>query len=175
MGLSLGAHVALYLAAHYPDLIHTVFATGYNRFAPSIWKPMFPYLTYGVQNVKRMLPRFILKYLSDEAESSGEGSTPCTLSLCREVIETVISDREISAVSARTLVIAATNGGLLPSDSVKTARLVGKRMKTGNAESKIVEVRGMRHAWNTQDPQLFATSVEAWIDETPLSKKFTEL
>jgi pimeloyl-ACP methyl ester carboxylesterase len=180
VGLSMGAHVAIYLASHYPDLALTVFASGFNRFPPSIWGPVLPYIVYTLHHLTNLAPERLTSYLMDGMfEPPGlkrDSNAACTISLCREVVRTIVSDAEIRSAAARTLMIAATKRGLLPTnDRIEDARMVANIMKEGNSESRAVEVRKMRHPWNLQDPELFARSVIAWIEETRLPEEMTEL
>jgi hypothetical protein len=88
----------------------------------------------------------------------------------------LVSDKEIQPAEVRTLIIAATKRGLLPTnDSLETARLFGKVMKRRNSGSKAVEIKTMRHAWNLQEPPLFAQAIRAWINEEALPSGFIEL
>lgn len=65
VGLSMGAHVAIYLASHYPDVVTTVFASGLNRFAPSIWTPVLPYMVYVLHHLSNLAPQRVTSYLMD--------------------------------------------------------------------------------------------------------------
>jgi pimeloyl-ACP methyl ester carboxylesterase len=171
VGLSIGAHVALYLAAHHPDVVLTVFASGINRFSPSIWMPVLPYILYCTQHfIDFVVPKRLVTYLMDGTPGlhKENAHAACTLQLCREVIAILVTDEEIPPVQARTLVVAATKRGFLPTnDSVKDAKMVRECVKKGNLESKAAEVY-RRHPWDLQDPQLFAKSVIAWIEGTIL-------
>ena len=105
-----------------------------------------------------------------------DSSAACTLSLCREVVDTIVSDEEIRPAAARILMVAATKRGLLPTnDRTEDARMVADIMKEGNRESRAVEVRTMRHPWNLQDPELFARSIRGWIEVTDLPEEITDL
>jgi pimeloyl-ACP methyl ester carboxylesterase len=178
VGLSLGGHVAVYFAARYPEVVGTVFASGINMFAPSMWTPVLPYVLFCTQNLIQVVWRPLINCLLDIIIPRGghDESTPCRLPLCRDVIAALVSDEEIAPATARTLVIAATKRGFLPTnDSVASTKRVGEIMKRGNSESKVVEASTMRHAWDLQDPQTFARCIEAWIEGKELAGVFTEL
>ena len=100
----------------------------------------------------------------------------CTMSLCREVIRIIVSDMEILPAPEKTVMVAATKSGLLPTaDRIKDARMVADIIKRMNSESRAVEVRTMRHSWNLQDPELFARSIMAWIEGAALPEEITDL
>jgi hypothetical protein len=74
---------------------------------------------------------------------------------------------------ARTLVVAATKGGLIPSnDSIKNARELALLGHQGNPETRVVQNKRMRHAWSRQDPKLFAEAVVCWIENKSLPDGF---
>ena len=180
VGLSMGAHVAIYLASHYPDVVTTVFASGFNRFSPSIWTPVLPYMVYIFHHLSNFAPQRLTSYLMDGMfEPPGlqqDSSAACTMSLCREVVGAIVSDAEILPAPARTLMVAATKRGLLPTnDKIEDARMVADIMKEGNGESRAVEVPTMRHPWDLQDPELFARSVVAWIEGIALPEEISDL
>jgi pimeloyl-ACP methyl ester carboxylesterase len=180
VGLSMGAHVAIYLASHYPDVVNTVFASGFNRFSPSIWTPVLPYIVYVLHHLSHLAPQRVTSYLMDGMfEPPGlqqDSGAACTMSLCREVVGTIVSDAEILPAPARTLMIAATKRGLLPTnDRTEDAKMVADIMKEGNGASRAVEVRTMRHPWDLQDPELFARSVVAWIEGIALPEEISDL
>lgn len=165
--------MALHLAAAHPELVKTVFASGISKFSPSMWTPILPYTVYCVHYLTACVPRRVANYFIDAVDSppglQDDGRAPCTIALCRELISVLVSDKEIQTVEVRTLIIAATKRGLLPTnDSVETARLFGRVMKRRNSSSKAVEIKTMRHAWNLQEPPLFAQAIRAWINEEAL-------
>jgi pimeloyl-ACP methyl ester carboxylesterase len=170
VGVSLGAHVALYLAAHYPDIVLTMFVSGYGRLPPpnKYVAPLLPYLVSGGRHVQNALPRSLVRYFMDGAEIDLEGTGVCNVQLCRDIIAVLCSTDEIAPVKARTLVVAATKRGVVPSnDSVEDAMMVGRIVMSkggGNAESHVVEMKNMRHPWDMQAPQLFARCVVAWVE-----------
>ena len=171
MGSSLGAHVGLDLASSHPDVVRTLFISGFNIFKPTaFWKPILPYALFSVQNfVEYCVPRQLIRYAFGGAELP-RSDTSCTLQLCRDMIETTVSDREIHLSSASTFVMVAGKrslGGLLPTDdSIENARMVGRVLKSeGGVRVRVVTNREMRHAWHIQDSDLFARSVVAWVEE----------
>src|ERR1700733_3970746 len=89
VGLNMGAHVAIYLASHYPDVVTTVFASGFNRFAPSIWTPVLSYMVYILHHLSNLAPQRLTSYLMDGMfEPPGlqqDSSAACAMSLCRKL------------------------------------------------------------------------------------------
>ena len=183
VGLSLGAHIAIHLASRHPDVVaDTVFASGINRFSPSAWTPVLPYVVYGGQNLLELAPRSLRAYLIDEDASVPKlddgTTTTCGMELCREIVASATSDqdREILPAPARTLIVAPQKRGLLPTnDSVQDAKEVLEVMRKGNARSRAVIVKTMRHAWDVQDPLFFAQTLMAWIEDRPLPEQFRDL
>ncbi|KAI9733990.1 MAG: hypothetical protein M1834_002647 [Cirrosporium novae-zelandiae] len=176
VGVSLGAHIAIHLAANYPDVVSAVFASGYGRFKPSMWGPVLPYTVWSVHRFEAAVPNPVKRYFMDGADLDLGEESICTIQLCREVLAVIVSRDEIKPAKARTLVIAATKRGLVPSnDSVEDAKMVAEIMKKENGESKAVEMNTMRHPWDIQAPELFARCVAAWIEGTALPVEMVEL
>jgi len=76
VGLSLGAHIGIALAALYPDLCtqvgRVVFVSGYNRFkAPGWLRPVVPYAFYGLIKGPDLLPAGVVKWAFDGADVTG--------------------------------------------------------------------------------------------------------
>jgi hypothetical protein len=77
---------------------------------------------------------------------------------------------------ARTLVVAASKGGLIPTnDSTENARELAQLAKMRNPESAAVQNKSMRHGWIRQDPKLVAEAVMCWIESMPLPDSFEPL
>ena len=66
---------------------------------------------------------------------------------------------------AKTLVVVAGKGGIIPSnDSLEAAnRLAGIGEQT-NSQTRVAVHPKMGHPWVAQDPRLFADAVEAWLE-----------
>jgi pimeloyl-ACP methyl ester carboxylesterase len=177
VGLSLGGHLAIYLAARYPDICldHTVFASGIALF--SNWSnvqlkpvPYFLYLTSVLP--ARLLPqwlylRWISMTLDPASPAYGEnvGAPAGNMQLCRDITGTLARDQDVRPVEARTLIVAATKKGWMKfPDPIDDARFVVTRMKQGNKESRGIQVKRGSHPWNVQLPSLFAGAVKAWIE-----------
>ena len=179
VGLSLGGHLAIYLAAHHPDVCTgTVFASGITLF--SQWTPLqmriVPYIFYLQSAIPaRILPQGLYKkwinISLDPAEPSyadevGKAASQCaSMKLCGEIFETLAKDQDVLPVKARTLIVAGTKSTKTKfPDPVEDARFVVERMREGNKESKGMQVRGGSHPWDIQLPELFAGAVRAWVE-----------
>lgn len=181
VGLSLGGHLAIYLAAHHPEvLLGTVFASGISLF--SSWSPLkmraVPYVFYLISVLPgKIFPswlnrRWINMTLSPASPSyvenviNGRKDGDPNLKLCCEMFETLAKDQRVKPVkSARTLIVAGTRSGRMYfPDPVEDARFVVERMKEGNQGSKGMQVREGSHPWDVQLPQLFASAVRAWVE-----------
>lgn len=126
--------------------------------------------------------RRALGLVEEEEGAGGEGSeeawprTVRTLELCRGVVGVLVAGQETRPLKARTLVLAATKGGVVPTDdNVDAARDAWKALSQGNAESRAVKIASMRHPWNEQDPKLFAESILAWMEKRALPGGFEDL
>jgi len=113
VGLSLGSIVAAHLASHHPHISNTVVVSGFIRLPPSRFAALLPYV-FGLQHaVTSWLPRSVLSYLMDGADLQPANWSP---KLCREICAAIVSGEALEPIPARTLVIAATKGGLIPSN-----------------------------------------------------------
>jgi hypothetical protein len=73
-------------------------------------------------------------------------------------------------VMARTCVVA----GILD-DGEKDCLERGKQLRKGNLLSMAFKVEGKRHAWDLQDPELFARGIRAWVEHEELPEEFIAL
>ena len=165
VGLSLGAHIVAHFSAGHPDLVLSVFATGLSRFTVGKNATMLTYAFYGSRILENAVPHRIIQRLLPEIDFNFT-EQPCTVSLVREIIETMGAVPE--ELPKRTLIIAAAKGGFIPTnDNLEDAKYFGKmaRRGPGGEESLCVKHDGMRHAWNRQDPDLFARAVKAWVEK----------
>lgn len=175
VGHSLGAHVAIELASEYPDCINGLFVSGSQVFnvAPQT-------IVTGMQiegHLSSLMPRALLKWLLDGTDLLTVPFPPSS-SLRLAVAETlcVKDDEWPTPWRAKTLIVAAGKGGLIPTadhpyDAVKL-REIGRK---GNEETKAVTHPKMRHPWNRQAPELFAKAVRMWFEEGVVVDGFVEL
>ena len=185
VAFSLGTHVAIYLAKEYPDVVDSVFVTGFNRLQRSKWwMPAAPYVWWSLESVGRILQvtkeRGELKADGNTEEANegedGDGSVGSvkkerksggiSLQTAKRTIGILSSWDELPKLKARTLIVAATKGhmGLPTGDSVESARELYDAVKLGNPESRVMEAKNGRHAWCYEQPGEFANCVRAWVD-----------
>ncbi|KAF2792224.1 alpha/beta-hydrolase, partial [Melanomma pulvis-pyrius CBS 109.77] len=175
VGLSLGGVVALEFARRRPELVLSLFCTG---FAPlSGYRQWFisrPRLLGGIEILSG---KFTTEWLfwayigvepfpklreemrrnhSMELLSAGYGA-------CTEV--TMESVAEIRGVR-----IAIVAGG--KKDDVEQTRETGKVLANANPECKAFVVRDAVHLWDLQLPELFAQGVRAWVEGSEMPKEF---
>ena len=172
VGHSLGASIAIHLATQHPDLALSVFVSGYGSLPKTFLTPYLPYAAWMVQRVENMLPRSLIRW----AMGADLPRTESSLRLCREVIA---PENEISLGEpwpAKTLIVVAGKGGVIPSaDSRDSARRLLDVGRMGNEGTIAVVHVGMRHPWNRQEPGLFAEAVRAWIEGRELPGRFEGL
>ncbi|KAF2801355.1 alpha/beta-hydrolase [Mytilinidion resinicola] len=182
VGLSMGAYVAAHLASHYPDCCPTVFATGFNIRdpSPSFLAPIAPSVFWGMQSATDLLPRSVVEWAID-ADLPVSQKGVVTKALCAEILkmlEPASVKENVGVVRARMLVVAAMKSGIVPSgDRVEDARGVVElaREGAGTGEIRVVKHAGMRHAWNRQDPDLFARAVVAWVERAEVVEGFEDV
>jgi hypothetical protein len=73
-------------------------------------------------------------------------------------------------VKARTLLVVGGNE-FGAGQAGEKAQLLRK----GNVQSRGFRVEGKEHAWDLQDPKLFAEGIIAWIGEREMPKEFVSL
>ncbi|KAF2489450.1 alpha/beta-hydrolase [Lophium mytilinum] len=183
VGLSMGAYVAAHLASHNPERCLTVFATGFNIRdpSPSFLAPIAPSVFWGMQSATDLLPRSVVGWAVD-ADLSVSQKGVVTKALCAEILkmlEPASVKENVGVVRARMLVIAATKSGIVPSgDRVEDAKRIAELARgkgAGSGEVRVVKHAGMRHAWNRQDPDLFARAVVAWVDREDVVEGFLDV
>lgn len=176
VGHSLGAHVAIRLASEDPDLVDSVFVSGFEIFPRTSFTPYVPYAAWAVSRVENLLPRPLIRWAMDGTDIPRTDTGTCTLDLCRQIVSPDTPTQWPSPWRARTLIVAAGKGGIIPSadhphDAVKLMQ-IGREL---NAETVAYTHPQMRHPWNRQAPQLFADTTVAWIERKELPEGFVKL
>lgn len=174
IGHSLGARVAIQLASAYPDLVQSVFVSGFGSIPRTVFTPYIPPAIWAMQRVENMIPRSLIRWAMDGTDIPPTSLS--TLTLCRQIMTPSPELQWPSPWAARTLIVVAAKGGLVPSADNKEIAL--RLMKTGresNPETIAYVHPEMRHPWNRQKPQLFADTAIAWIEEGNMPDGFEKL
>ena len=179
VGASLGAHIAIRLAAQYPASALTVVVSGFqvSPVAAGWLEPYLPYAFWAMPRVENLAPRPVVRWLLDGTDITRADTGPITMDLCRAIVAPrPEAEKWPRPWPARTLVIAAGKAGVLPTadhagDAVRLAG-IGRE---GNDGTVAVTHRLMRHAWMRQDPELFARTVRAWVEGEGVLEGFERL
>ena len=172
IGLSLGAHVAIGLASSHPEVVNAVFVSGFQAFGSPQTIAKGLWLESRVQSA---VPSSLVRWLMDGTDL--QPAKP-SFSLCQAVAEgTCLKDDEWpSPWPARTLIVAAGKGGIVPSaDRPNDARKLRDIGRQANDETKAYTHPAMRHPWSRQDPKLFAETARKWFEEGTAPDGFVEL
>lgn len=175
-GHSLGAQVAIYLASQYPQVVKSVFISGFEIFPKTWLTPYVPYAAWAMTRVENCISRALIRWAMDGADIPRIDTSLCTLDLCRQIVSPEAPTQWPSPWPARTLIVAAGKGGLIPTsdhphDAVKLME-IGREM---NAETVAYTHLKLRHPWNRQVPQLFAETAQAWFEKRELPEGFFQL
>jgi pimeloyl-ACP methyl ester carboxylesterase len=171
VGLSMGAHIGRRLAVQCPEVVKTCFLSGYAHLDGMPMKEYLPYIVYAVEYVGTKVPRSWI----DGIEYATDTETPHDFGHFKKVWNLIMDNADVKdkAWAARTLVVAASKGGLIPTnDSIADARTMALLARQKNSETMAVQNKTMRHGWSRQDPKLFAEAVMCWIESKPLPVSF---
>lgn len=176
IGLSLGAHVGIDLASRYPQVVNSMFVSGFEVFPQLALSPYLPYILWVMMRLESFIPRPVVRWLMDGADIKRVDKDVCTLALCRQITNPLKTDRWPSPWPARTLVVAAGKGGMIPSsDHPHDARKLVHIGNQLNSETMALTHPRMRHPWNRQAPLLFAEIARAWFEREELPNEFQRL
>lgn len=186
VGLSLGGYVAIFLAQRYPDLIGDggLFITGCGRpwSAPGSWMTWASGLVlfssvWLLTHMSKVWFEWIYEKFGlrvrDELFEDMKATATYRLgqAVAENLSENAHTDRNWKVASERTSARTCVVAGALD-DSENDASTRGEQLRKGNPESKAVKVEGKRHAWNLQDPDLFARGINAWMEHESLPQEF---
>jgi pimeloyl-ACP methyl ester carboxylesterase len=141
VGLSIGVRIALHLANSYPEVVRTLFLSGYNTFSPLL-RLIAPLVIYFVR--KRQHRR--------------TGVSLFSLAQSRAMFRIVSSPPQVDRISARTLIFA----GLLQ-DSKKDAVSL-KNAITGAQRIEAIGSWYVGHLWNRDHGEKFGRLLVDWIN-----------
>jgi pimeloyl-ACP methyl ester carboxylesterase len=180
VGLSLGADIALRVASDFPQVVENgVFVSGASTPIPfgdkTATSQYLPHAAWLSQRIEWLAPRPLIRSLMDGTDLPRPTLGSCSLELNRQIFAPEDSKWPLPW-PARTLIIAAGKGGLLPTeDNADTARRLAEIGRKGNRETLAVVHYDMRHPWSLQAPELFANAVDAWFSEGKVLDKFVPL
>ncbi|KAI5203983.1 alpha/beta-hydrolase [Aureobasidium subglaciale] len=172
VGFSLGAHVAMHLVSHYPEITNCVLVSGFQVFPTTKISPYLPYAVWLEQRFEYAIPRFLVRWAMD-----GIDIPRPDLKYFRQVFGLGVDTEQWPRPwPARTLVIAAGKGGLVPSnDRPEDAKKLSSIGREQNNATTAVTHPDMRHPWIWQDPELFSETVKMWLEEETVPDKFLSL
>lgn len=176
VGWSLGASVAIQLAIRHPSIVRSMVITGYGNLQRSWFTPYLPHAIWLNHRIENSLPRSVTRCLMDGTDLPRVDTKVANLDLIRNIFVDGLTSQSPSSWPARTLIIAATKAGIVPSnDNEGLAMELAKIGKEENAQTYAVKHSQMRHPWPRQSPQLFAHVVRAWIEGKGLPDGFQRL
>lgn len=168
VGMSLGAHIAGYMAARAaPGQIQSLIASGYSTFRPP--QLLVSVLTPPVYALHHTIQLLTKPGVEIREWTRGEGS----YALIAEVARTLCCPRALGEISARTLVVAATKPPTVIADRVQSAREFFGAVVGGG--SRVVQHRGVRHPWHVDEPGQFAEMVVRWVQGQDLGEEFEDI
>lgn len=180
---SAGGWTALELARKYPELVNSVFDSG-----------AWPVVGFdaAVQNSPRLIYSGLWALLHSPAgkknffKASGLGGEYYNDELFAEIrgnlsarlAKSGIASRlgydwlgEVGKSGVRILIVAAG-----AHDNVSRARKAGQVVcSQENGEAVVYTIPGAAHAWNLQQPALFAKSIRCWVERLPMPPEFQAL
>jgi pimeloyl-ACP methyl ester carboxylesterase len=180
VGLSLGADVALRIASDFPHVVDNgVFVSGASTPIPfsdkTTTSQYLPHAAWISQRIEWLTPRPLIRSLMDGTDLPRPTLCSCSLELNRQIFAPGDS-KWPSPWPAKTLIVAAGKGGVLPTeDNADTARRLAEIGRKGNGETLAVVHYDMRHPWSLQAPELFARAVDTWFREGKVLDKFVPL
>jgi len=189
-GMSLGAYTAIYMADRYPDIVGAggLFVSGCGRVfpAPGSWGAWLNSVAgFLSTSLLTCLPEFLLRWMLTKmglqvndalrgdmiaaARSGGQGIMEA-LSVAPGPGGEDGWKAVFERVRARTCVVAGVRG-----DKEEECLERGRQLRRGGSASRAFKVEGENHAWNLQDPELFARGIKAWMDGEDMPEEYVEL
>ncbi|KAG9236753.1 Alpha/Beta hydrolase protein [Amylocarpus encephaloides] len=182
VGMSLGGYTAIYLAQKHPELIGDLFISGVGQSwpKPGTWTSSAnASVMFLSSSGLTSLPKGVFDWISTKAGLSvheglyADMKARASYQLTLAVLSMLGEDGDenwnyrFERVGKRSVVVA----GVLD-DGEEACRERGKQLRVGNEQSMAFKVEGMRHAWDLQDPDLFAEGIKAWMEEESMPERF---
>ncbi|KAF8867270.1 alpha/beta-hydrolase [Acephala macrosclerotiorum] len=189
-GMSLGGYTAIAMAQKYPNIIGEagLFVSGCAR----PWPARDTFLGWGsglmlflTGWISTHLPRSWWLWICNKVglkvvdELYLDMRAASSYRLGQAVVNNLAEDKSIKEknweglcelTTARTCIVAGANG-----DSVQDTEIKGRCLIKGNPESRAFKVDGKVHAWDLQDPELFARGIRAWMEREELPQEYIRL
>ncbi|KAM0711867.1 hypothetical protein Q7P35_001237 [Cladosporium inversicolor] len=160
VAFSIGAHVAMYFVPRQPELVLDVFITGYNVF-PSVNARFLASLFWFQHWCQAALSRLA----SSRTTTASSNLQPDTsLAAWRCIADTLCNDKMPPPWPARTLIVAVGRPGFPQfGDSPVVARRLCSIGRQAHLQTTAYGSVDLTHAWPIQNPELFATAVQEWL------------
>ena len=176
VGHSLGARVAIQLACNHPDVVDSVFVSGFAIYPRMSLTPCVPYVVWALQRVENLIPRSLIRWAMDGTDLPRTDSRFSGLSLCQQIMAPTSEAKWPAPWPARALIIVVGKGGLIPSaDRPSDAIRLMQIGREQNPETIAYMHSAMRYPWCRQAPKLFADTAQAWIEGKNMPPGFTRL
>ncbi|KAE8453731.1 hypothetical protein EG329_009242 [Mollisiaceae sp. DMI_Dod_QoI] len=190
VGMSLGGYTAIFMAQKYPDIIGEagLFVSGCARpwpargtftgWASGVMLFLSGWITTHVPKswwlwiCGKMGLEVVDELYLDMQYASG-------YRLGKILVDNLAEDKSrmeknweglCELTTVRTCMVAGASG-----DSVQDTEIKGRCLIKGNPESKAFKVDGKVHAWDLQDPDLFARGIRAWMERGELPDEYIRL
>ncbi|KAI5457029.1 Alpha/Beta hydrolase protein [Mariannaea sp. PMI_226] len=171
VGLSMGGFVTLRLCKRHPELVLSAFVTaGHPMERHWAWIVDHPSITYYLMwFLLDVVPPWLYFQVASRRGMLRHDELLDEMRRNRrwDVIQQVdaglreLSWEDVRALEVRTLSVAADS-----MDDVEAVRRMGREMPVEGSLGAVV--RGAVHTWNLQKPELFAKSIAAWVEGSPL-------
>ena len=183
--MSLGGYTAIFTAQKYPDIIGDVFVSGCEKTWSNkgSWKNWTEGLTltffaWTFTHLPKTWRNWVIAKsgLQASEELVADMKAVATVRMGQIYVTAMAEDLDpeeksgwvgrFEATKARTCIVAATLD-----DKVEACLERGKQLKKANPESRAFKIEGKRHAWDLQDPELFARSIKSWMDREEMPQE----
>jgi len=147
VGLSVGAHIAVLLAKDHPHLVETLNISGYQDTS-AISQQLLP---FGI-------------YLAMKISTPGTRKKALSLDECYGITRTLHISNTARELAVPTSIFAGRPswGG----DNEDVAKTLAVALRHENCRIQVKGGYTMSHRWNVNHPDVYATVILAWIDNS---------